>query len=68
MKTDKNFRLSKSAKRILASLPDKESRRVWKEAFIQAETNTSGRVMMNYDVSPSGKIPRKAQEKTDVNS
>jgi len=68
MKTDKNFKLSKSVKRMLAALPDKESRRVWKEAFIQAETNTASRLTMNYDVSPSGKIPRKAQEKADVNS
>jgi len=68
MKTDKNFRLSKSAKRILAAISDKESRRVWKEAFIQAETNNAGRAVMNYDVSPSGKIPRKVLEKPDVNS
>ena len=53
---------------MLAALPDKESRRVWKEAFIQAETNTASRLTMNYDVSPSGKVPRKAQEKADVNA
>lgn len=62
MKVDKNFKLSKSAKRILAALPTKEERLSWKKAFIQAESNTADRMMMNYDITPSGKKPRKAQQ------
>jgi hypothetical protein len=68
MKKDKNFKLSKSAKRILAALSDKEQRRLWKEAYISAELNDSPKMAMSYDVSPSGKIPRKVQERPDVNA
>lgn len=59
---DKNFKLSKTAKRALSAIQDKEQRRLWKEAFISAELSDAPRMMMTYDISPSGKIPRKAIE------
>lgn len=62
MKVDKNFKLSKAAKRVLAALPTKEERLSWKKGYIQAESNTADRMVMNYDVAPSGKKPRKAQQ------
>jgi hypothetical protein len=39
MKTDKNFRLSKSAKRILSSITDKEQRLIFKRTMIDAEAS-----------------------------
>lgn len=39
MKTDKNFNLSKSTKRILASITDKEQRLVFKKTMIEAEAS-----------------------------
>jgi len=39
MKTDKNFNLSKPTKRILASITDKEQRRVYKKVMIEAEAS-----------------------------
>lgn len=62
MKVDKNFKLSKSTKRILSLLSTKEERLSWKKGYIQAESNTADRMVMNYDVAPSGKKPRKAQQ------
>lgn len=62
MKVDKNFKLSKAAKRVLATLPTKEERSTWKKAFIQAESNTADRMVMNYDITPSGKKPRRTQQ------
>jgi hypothetical protein len=39
MKIDKNFNLSKSTKRILASIVDKEQRLVFKKTMIDAEAS-----------------------------
>lgn len=62
MKVDKNFKLSKAAKCVLATLLTKEERSSWKKAFIHAESNTSDRMAMDYDITSSGKKPRKAQQ------
>lgn len=35
--TDKNFKLSKSTKRVLASIKDKVARKAYKDAMINAE-------------------------------
>lgn len=67
MKQDKSFRLSKTSKRIISSLATKDERNKWLKAFIQAELNDSPRMMMNYDVSPSGKIPRKVKGQESQN-
>lgn len=37
MKADNNFKLSKSTKRILSSIMDKEHRRLFKDMMIRAE-------------------------------
>ena len=37
MKTDKNFKLSKSAKRVLATIPNKDKRGLVKKMHIEAE-------------------------------
>lgn len=37
MKADKNFKLSKSTKRILSSIVDKAARLAYKNAMIEAE-------------------------------
>lgn len=37
MVRDQNFKLSKSAKRVLATIQDKNERRIYKELAIQAE-------------------------------
>lgn len=37
MKTDKNFKLSKQAKRFMATIADAEKRNAFKRAMIQAE-------------------------------
>lgn len=66
MKQDKNFKMSSKAKIILANIDDKNERVKWKKALISAELNDETRMMMLYDVTPSGKIPRKAKEKPDV--
>jgi hypothetical protein len=65
---DKNFKLHKKYKRILASLETKEERRIWKDAYISAEQNDNPKLTMNYDVSPSGKIPRRVTEKQNENA
>lgn len=39
MKTDKNFNLSKSVKRVLGSIKDKEARRQYKQIMIDAEAS-----------------------------
>lgn len=39
MKTDKNFKLSKTSKRILSSIVDKEQRLVFKRTMIEAEAS-----------------------------
>jgi hypothetical protein len=67
MKTDKNFKLPKSIKRMLSSIEDKEQKRLWKDAFIWSESTKGERMTMMYDVSPSGKMPRKVTEKQNAN-
>lgn len=37
MKADKNFKLSKSVKRVLATIVDKTEREIFKKAMINAE-------------------------------
>ena len=37
MKTDKNFKLSKSTKRVLSTILDKAAREAYKKAMIDAE-------------------------------
>lgn len=37
MATDKNFKLSKSAKRVLSTITDKAARKAYKDAMINAE-------------------------------
>lgn len=37
MATDKNFKLSKSAKRVLGTITDKAARKAYKDAMINAE-------------------------------
>jgi hypothetical protein len=39
MKADSNFNLSKSTKRILSSITNKEERRLFKEMMIRAEVD-----------------------------
>ena len=39
MKADNNFKLSKSTKRILSSIMDKEHRRLFKDMMIRAEVD-----------------------------
>ena len=58
---DGSFRLSKTAKRMTMGLPG------WRKALIDAELSAQGldRMTMNYDVSPDGKVPRKARKEAD---
>jgi hypothetical protein len=37
VKTDKNFKLSKSAKRVMATMPDAQMRNEYKNSMIDAE-------------------------------
>lgn len=49
MKTDHNFRLSKSAKRVMATfIKDPVARNLYKKAMMQAELNytTNGRAIL----------------------
>lgn len=56
IKTDKNFRISKSTKRLMATLQG-EARRLFKLAMISAEVSASKneRMTMMYDVNINGK-------------
>jgi hypothetical protein len=66
-KADSNFKLSKANKLMLGSIQDKELRRLWKKAFINAELNEAPRMTMAYDIGPNGKPPRKVTEKQNAN-
>lgn len=66
-KLDSNFKLSKANKLMLGSIQDKELRRLWKKAFIQAELNDSPKMTMTYDIGLNGKPPRKVTEKQNAN-
>lgn len=39
MKTDKNFKLSKSTKLVMGSIKDKQAREAYKKAMIDAEAS-----------------------------
>lgn len=66
-KSDSNFKLSKASKLMLGSIQDKELRRLWKKAFIQAELSKAPRMTMAYDIGSNGKPPRKVTEKQNAN-
>ena len=66
-KSDSNFKLSKANKLMLGSIQDKELRRLWKKAFIEAELSNGPRMTMAYDIGSNGKPPRKAMEKQNAN-
>jgi hypothetical protein len=66
-KLDSTFKLSKADKLMLGSIQDKELRRLWKKAFIEAELNNAPRMTMAYDIGLNGKPPRKVTEKQNAN-
>lgn len=66
-KRDGSYRMSNSFK-LLYSCMSTEQKKVWKNRLIEADLNASGkdRMVMNYDVSPSGKIPKKVKASADL--
>lgn len=54
MKADKNFKLSKSVKRVLATIVDKTEREIYKKAMINAE--------LSYEVSKRMKVKDKPSD------
>ena len=61
-KRDGNYRMSNSIKMIYSGM-SKEQRTVWRDSLVDADITrqSNERVMMLYDVSPSGKVPKKAK-------
>ena len=58
--SDKHYRMSKTTKAIISGISDKETRRKFKKAYIEAEFNSAKkeRFMMLYDV-PEPKTGKK---------
>lgn len=53
MKADKNFRLSKTTKRIMSSILDKDARKVFKDVMIEGQ--------LSYEANKK-KAPRQAKD------
>lgn len=57
MKTDKNFKLNKTTKRLLATFSDKTARNLFKDAMIQAQ--------VQYETNKKKSASRKEKETTE---
>ena len=53
MKADKNFKLSKSTKRVMGSIKDKTAREAYKKAMIDAELSFEASKRMKVKDKPS---------------
>ena len=61
MKTNEHFKLSKSSKKLIATISSKEEKFLYKKMMIEAESKNLERMVMNYDVSANGSRPKKKE-------